>query len=350
MKITHAYAAHDAKSALVPFDYTPRKLRDHDVQIKVLFCGVCHSDLHQARNEWSNTLFPVVPGHEIVGRVSAVGNHVSRYQVGDLVGVGCMVDSCRSCPSCDEGLEQYCENGFTGTYNGEDRQTGATTYGGYSTDMVVDQDFVLRVPENLDPAGVAPLLCAGITTYSPLRQWGAGPGKKVGIVGLGGLGHMGVKLARAMGAHVVLFTTSASKVEDAKRLGAHEVVISRNPEEMAQHTNSFDFILNTVAAQHDLNPFLNLLRRDGTLTLVGAPEHDHPSPQVFNLIMKRRRIAGSLIGGIAETQEMLDFCGQHVITSDIELIPMQQINEAFERMLKSDVKYRFVVDIDSLRA
>jgi len=349
MNITHAYAAHDAKSALVPFDYTPRTLRDHDVQINVLFCGVCHSDLHQARNEWSNTLFPVVPGHEIVGRVSAVGSHVSRYKIGDLVGVGCMVDSCRSCPSCDEGLEQYCENGFTGTYNGQDRQTGATTYGGYSTDMVVDQDFVLRVPENLDPAGVAPLLCAGITTYSPLRQWGAGPGKKVGIVGLGGLGHMGVKLARAMGAHVVLFTTSISKVEDAKRLGAHEVVISRNPDEMAQHTNSFDFILNTVAAQHDLNPFLNLLRRDGTLTLVGAPEHDHPSPQVFNLIMKRRRIAGSLIGGIAETQEMLDFCGQHGITSDIELIPMQQINQAFERMLKSDVKYRFVVDINSLR-
>lgn len=350
MNITHAYAAHDATSALVPFDYTPRALREHDVQINVLFCGVCHSDLHQARNEWTNTIFPVVPGHEIVGRVSAVGNHVSRYQIGDLVGVGCMVDSCRSCPSCDEGLEQYCENGFTGTYNGQDRQTGAITYGGYSTDMVVDQDFVLRVPENLDPAGVAPLLCAGITTYSPLRQWGAGPGKKVGIVGLGGLGHMGVKLARAMGAHVVLFTTSTSKVEDAKRLGAHEVVISRNPDEMAQHTNSFDFILNTVAAQHDLNPFLNLLRRDGTLTLVGAPEHDHPSPQVFNLIMKRRRIAGSLIGGIAETQEMLDFCGQHGITSDIELIPMQHINQAFERMLKSDVKYRFVVDINSLRA
>jgi uncharacterized zinc-type alcohol dehydrogenase-like protein len=350
MNITHAYAAHDAKSALVPFDYTPRPLRDHDVQINVLFCGVCHSDLHQARNEWSNTIFPVVPGHEIVGRVSAVGSHVSRYQVGDLVGVGCMVDSCRSCPSCEEGLEQYCENGFTGTYNGQDRQTGAITYGGYSTAMTVDQDFVLRVPENLDPAGVAPLLCAGITTYSPLRQWGAGPGKKVGIVGLGGLGHMGVKLARAMGAHVVLFTTSESKVEDAKRLGAHEVVISRDPEQMAQHTNSFDFILNTVAAQHDLNPFLNLLRRDGTLTLVGAPEHDHPSPQVFNLIMKRRRLAGSLIGGIAETQEMLDFCGQHGITSDIELIPMQQINQAYERMLKSDVKYRFVVDINSLRA
>lgn len=350
MNITHAYAAHDAQSALVPFDYSPRTLREHDVQIKVLFCGVCHSDLHQARNEWNNTLYPVVPGHEVVGRVSAVGSGVTTYQVDDLVGVGCMVDSCRSCPSCEEGLEQYCENGFTGTYNGQDRQTGAVTYGGYSTDMVVDQDFVLRVPDNLDPAGVAPLLCAGITTYSPLRQWGVGPGKKVGIVGLGGLGHMGVKLARAMGAHVVLFTTSPSKIEDAKRLGAHEVVISRNPEEMAQHTNSFDFILNTVAAQHDLNPFLGLLRRDGTLTLVGAPEHDHPSQQVFNLILKRRRIAGSLIGGIAETQEMLDFCGQHGITSDIELIPMQQINQAYERMLKSDVKYRFVVDIDSLRA
>ncbi|QPT13157.1 NAD(P)-dependent alcohol dehydrogenase [Serratia rubidaea] len=350
MNITHAYAAHDAQSALVPFDYSPRTLREHDVQIKVLFCGVCHSDLHQARNEWNNTLYPVVPGHEVVGRVSAVGSGVTTYQIGDLVGVGCMVDSCRSCPSCEEGLEQYCENGFTGTYNGQDRQTGAVTYGGYSTDMVVDQDFVLRVPDNLDPAGVAPLLCAGITTYSPLRQWGVGPGKKVGIVGLGGLGHMGVKLARAMGAHVVLFTTSPSKIEDAKRLGAHEVVISRNPEEMAQHTNSFDFILNTVAAQHDLNPFLDLLRRDGTLTLVGAPEHDHPSPQVFNLILKRRRIAGSLIGGIAETQEMLDFCGQHGITSDIELIPMQQINQAYERMMKSDVKYRFVVDIDSLRA
>lgn len=350
MNITHAYAAHDAQSALVPFDYSPRALREHDVQIKVLFCGVCHSDLHQARNEWNNTLYPVVPGHEVVGRVSAVGSGVTAHQIGDLVGVGCMVDSCRSCPSCEEGLEQYCENGFTGTYNGQDRQTGAVTYGGYSTDMVVDQDFVLRVPANLDPAGVAPLLCAGITTYSPLRQWGVGPGKKVGIVGLGGLGHMGVKLARAMGAHVVLFTTSPSKIDDAKRLGAHEVVISRNPEEMAQHANSFDFILNTVAAKHDLNPFLDLLRRDGTLTLLGVPEHDHPSPQVFNLILKRRRIAGSLIGGIAETQEMLDFCGQHGITSDIELIPMQQINDAYERMLKSDVKYRFVVDIDSLRA
>jgi uncharacterized zinc-type alcohol dehydrogenase-like protein len=278
-----------------------------------------------------------------------VGPDVTRHKTGDLVGVGCLVDSCRTCPSCEEGLEQYCENGWVGTYNGQDRETGDVTLGGYSTQMVVDEAFVLRVPENLDPAGTAPLLCAGITLYSPLRTWGAGPGKKVGIVGLGGLGHMGVKLARAMGAHVVLFTTSQSKVEDAKRLGAHEVVISKNAEEMEAHANSFDLIVNTVAAQHDLNPFLNLLRRDGTMTLVGAPEHDHPSPQVFNLIMKRRRLAGSLIGGIAETQEMLDFCGEHGITSDIELIPMQQINDAYERILKSDVKYRFVIDLDSLR-
>jgi len=314
-----------------------------------------------------------VPGHEIVGRVTAVGPDVTKYKVGDLVGVGCLVDSCRTCASCAEGLEQYCENGFVGTYNGVDRVDGQITYGGYSTQLVVDEEFTLRVPQNLDPAGVAPLLCAGligwravrdllaaipdvapllcagITTYSPLRTWGAGPGKKVGIVGLGGLGHMGVKLARAMGAHVVLFTTSPSKIEDAKRLGAHEVVISKNPQEMEAHANSFDLIVNTVAAQHDLNPFLNLLKRDGTMTLVGAPEHDHPSPQVFNLILKRRRLAGSLIGGIAETQEMLDFCGEHGITSDVEVIPMQKINEAYERMLKSDVKYRFVIDLDSLR-
>jgi uncharacterized zinc-type alcohol dehydrogenase-like protein len=317
--------------------------------MEVLFCGVCHSDLHQARNEWKNSIYPVVPGHEIVGRVTAVGADVTRHKVGDLVGVGCLVDSCRTCPSCEEGLEQYCENGWVGTYNGADRITGDITLGGYSTQLVVDEDFVLSVPKNLDPAGTAPLLCAGITLYSPLRTWGAGPGKKVGIVGLGGLGHMGVKLAHAMGAHVVLFTTSQSKVEDAKRLGADEVVISKNPEEMEAHVNSFDLIVNTVAAQHDLNPFLNLLRRDGTMALVGAPEHDHPSPQVFNLIMKRRRLAGSLIGGIAETQEMLDFCGEHGITSDIEIIPMQQINDAYERMLKSDVKYRFVIDLDSLR-
>ncbi|MCP3727606.1 NAD(P)-dependent alcohol dehydrogenase [Paraburkholderia sp. CNPSo 3272] len=346
---TYGYAARDAASPLAPFEFQRRDLRELDVRIDVLFCGVCHSDLHQARDEWRNTIYPVVPGHEIVGRVAEVGKGVTKYKVGDLVGVGCLVDSCRTCPSCAEGLEQYCENGWVGTYNGADRVSGDITYGGYSTQLVVDEAFVLRVPENLDAAAAAPLLCAGITTYSPLRTWGAGPGKKVGIVGLGGLGHMGVKLAHAMGAHVVLFTTSPSKIEDGKRLGADEVVISKDPEQMQAHANSFDLIVNTVAAQHDLNPFIELLRRDGTMTLVGAPEHDHPSPQVFNLIMKRRRLAGSLIGGIAETQEMLDFCGKHGITSDIEMIKMQDINNAYERMLKSDVKYRFVIDLDSLR-
>ncbi|MCX5540566.1 NAD(P)-dependent alcohol dehydrogenase [Paraburkholderia sp. CNPSo 3076] len=346
---TYGYAARDAASPLAPFEFQRRDLRELDVRIDVLFCGVCHSDLHQARDEWRNTIFPVVPGHEIVGRVAEVGKGVTQYKVGELVGVGCLVDSCRTCPSCAEGLEQYCENGWVGTYNGADRVSGDITYGGYSTQLVVDEAFVLRVPENLDAAAAAPLLCAGITTYSPLRTWGAGPGKKVGIVGLGGLGHMGVKLAHAMGAHVVLFTTSPSKIEDGKRLGADEVVISKDPEQMKAHANSFDLIVNTVAAQHDLNPLIELLRRDGTMTLVGAPEHDHPSPQVFNLIMKRRRLAGSLIGGIAETQEMLDFCGKHGITSDIEMIKMQDINNAYERMLKSDVKYRFVIDLDSLR-
>ncbi|WP_322042443.1 NAD(P)-dependent alcohol dehydrogenase [Paraburkholderia sp. J67] len=346
---TYGYAARDAASPLAPFEFQRRDLRELDVRIDVQYCGVCHSDLHQARNEWRNTLYPVVPGHEIVGRVAEVGTGVTRFKVGELVGVGCLVDSCRTCGSCEEGLEQYCENGFVGTYNGNDRVSGDVTFGGYSTQLVVDEAFVLRVPDNLDAAAAAPLLCAGITTYSPLRTWGAGPGKKVGIVGLGGLGHMGVKIAHAMGAHVVLFTTSPSKIEDGKRLGADEVVISKDPEQMAKHLNSFDLIVNTVAAPHDLNPFIELLKRDGTLTLVGAPEHDHPSPQVFNLIMKRRRLAGSLIGGIAETQEMLDFCGKHGITSDVEMIQMQDINAAYERMLKSDVKYRFVIDIDSLR-
>ncbi|WP_168400501.1 NAD(P)-dependent alcohol dehydrogenase [Erwinia amylovora] len=350
MNITHAYAAQDAKSPLAPFKYQPRELREHDVQIEVLYCGVCHSDLHQARNEWHNTVFPVVPGHEIVGRVTAVGAQGHKYKVGDLVGVGCMVDSCRTCENCKDDLEQYCEEGFVGTYNGQDRISGDITFGGYATQVVVHEDFVLKVPSNLDPAGAAPLLCAGITTFSPLHHWGVGPGKKVGIVGLGGLGHMGVKIAHAMGAHVVLFTTSASKIDDGKRLGADEVVISKDAGQMAQHTNSFDFILNTVAARHDLNPFISLLRRDGTMTLVGAPEHDHPSPQVFNLIFKRRSIAGSLIGGIKETQEMLDFCGKHNITSDVEMINIDQINDAYERILKSDVKYRFVIDISSLRA
>lgn len=328
MSTTYAYAAQSATSPLAPMQIERRALRELDVQIEILYCGVCHSDLHQARNEWRNSIYPVVPGHEIVGRVTAVGPEVSRFKAGDLVGVGCLVDSCRTCASCSEGLEQYCENGFVGTYNGQDRVTGDITFGGYSSQVVVDEAFVLRVPETLDLAAAAPLLCAGITTYSPLRQWGAGPGKKVGIVGLGGLGHMGVKLARAMGAQVVLFTTSPSKIEDGKRLGAHEVVISKDEAQMNAHANSFDLIVNTVAAQHDLNPFLNLLKRDGTMTLVGAPEHDHPSPNVFNLIFKRRRLAGSLIGGIAETQEMLDFCAEHGIVSDIELIRIQDINHA----------------------
>ncbi len=349
MSVINAYAAQNAESPLSPFQYSPRTLRENDVKIEILYCGVCHSDLHMARNEWRNTVFPIVPGHEIVGRVVATGTNASRFKQGDLVGVGCMVDSCRTCPSCEEGLEQYCEEGFVATYNAEDRHSKAITYGGYATDIVVDEAFVLKVPENLDPAAVAPLLCAGVTTYSPLRHWQVGPGQKVGIVGLGGLGHMGVKLAHAMGAKVVLFTTSASKVSDGKRLGADEVVISKDPQQMEAHVNSFDFILNTVAAQHDLTPFIQLLKRDGHLALVGVPEHDHPAPSVAELIFKRRTVGGSLIGGIAETQEMLDFCGQHNITADIELINIDEVNQAYERMLKSDVKYRFVIDNNSLR-
>ncbi|MFF7706754.1 alcohol dehydrogenase catalytic domain-containing protein [Pseudomonas sp. NPDC007930] len=346
---TYTYAAQDAKAKLAPFAIERRDPGADDVQIDILYCGVCHSDLHTARNEWANTLYPSVPGHEIVGRVTAVGSNVKGFKVGDLAGVGCMVDSCQHCASCAEGEEQYCENGFTGTYNGP-VFGGENTFGGYSTNIVVKQQFVLRInhPEK-DLAAVAPLLCAGITTYSPLSHWKAGPGKKVGIVGLGGLGHMGVKIAAAMGAHVVLFTTSESKREDGLRLGAKEVVVSKNAAEMDAHANSFDFILNTVAANHNLDPFLALLKRDGTMTLVGAPEHPHPSPTVFNLIFKRRSIAGSLIGGIRETQEMLDFCAKHKIVSDIEEIDIKYINEAYERMLKSDVKYRFVIDIASLK-
>lgn len=318
------------------------------MQIEILYCGVCHSDLHTARNEWKNTVYPCVPGHEIVGRVTKVGERVKSFKVGELAGVGCLVDSCRDCPECREGLEQYCQNGFVLTYNSPDQHTGKMTYGGYSTCIVVDEDFVLHVAENLDLAAVAPLLCAGITTYSPLRHWRVGPGSRVGIVGLGGLGHMGVKLAYAMGAEVTLFTTSPSKAVDAKRLGADEVVISKNAEEMKKQQNRFDFILNTVTAPHNLDAYVDLLRRDGTLCLLGAPEHPHPSPGVFNLLFKRRRIAGSIIGGIRETQEMLDFCAQRNIVSDIELIPIQKINQAYERMLKSDVKYRFVIDMSSL--
>jgi uncharacterized zinc-type alcohol dehydrogenase-like protein len=349
MSHTRTYAAQDARSPLTPYAIERREPGPHDVQIDILYCGVCHSDLHTVRNEWKNTVYPSVPGHEIVGKVVAVGNQVSRFKVGETVGVGCMVDSCRTCPSCREGLEQYCEKGFTGTYNGPAQQDGGNTYGGYSERIVVDEQFVLRVSHTDNLAAVAPLLCAGITTYSPLRHWGAGPGRKVGIVGLGGLGHMGVKLAHAMGAHVVLFTTSPGKEADAKRLGADEVVISKDKQQMAAHRNSFDFILNTVAAPHRLDDYLNLLKRDGTMTLVGAPAEPHPSPEVFNLIFKRRALAGSLIGGIAETQEMLDFCAEHGIVSDIELIPIDYINTAYERMLKSDVKYRFVIDMASLK-
>lgn len=349
------YAAKSATAPLGEFSFERRAPGPKDVQIEILYCGVCHSDLHTARNEWKMTQYPCVPGHEIVGRVLSVGKAVKKFKPGQMVGVGCMVDSCRKCPNCKHGDEQYCDNEIIFTYNSIDHKAptgsapGTQTYGGYSTQIVVDQDFVLSIPKGMDPAAAAPLLCAGITTYSPLRHWKVKKGQKVGIVGLGGLGHMGVKLARAMGAKVVLFTTSPGKVADGKRLGAHEVVISKNPEEMAKHANSFDFILNTVAASHDLDQYVTLLRRDGTMCLVGAPEHPHPSPTVFNLIFKRREIAGSLIGGIRETQEMLNFCAKHKIVSDIEIIPMQKINEAYERMLKNDVKYRFVVDMGSLK-
>ncbi|MFL6439537.1 MAG: NAD(P)-dependent alcohol dehydrogenase [Terriglobales bacterium] len=343
----HTYAAQNAKSPLTPFKISRRDPGPHDIQIDILFCGVCHSDLHTVRNEWTNSVYPVVPGHEIIGRVTKAGAQVRNVKEGDLAAVGCMVDSCRKCESCRQGLEQFCEVGFTGTYNAEDRHLGGMTFGGYSKTIVVNDAFVLQVPKNLNLSGVAPLLCAGITTYSPLHHWKVGKGQKVGIVGLGGLGHMGVKLAHALGAEVVLFTTSPGKKDDARRLGADEVVVSKNQAEMDKQLNSFHFILDTVSAPHDLNAYLNLLRRDGTLTLVGAPEKD-PSITVFNLIMKRRQLAGSLIGGIKETQEMLDFCSDHGITSDVEVIPIQKINEAYERMLRSDVKYRFVIDMASL--
>ena len=344
-----AFAAQSATTALGPFSLERRDVGAHDVEIEILYCGVCHSDLHTVRNEWGGTIYPCVPGHEIVGRVTRTGNAVKGFKPGALAGVGCMVDSCGICEDCKEGLEQYCIRGLVLTYNSPDKHTGGITYGGYSTSIVVDEKFVLLIPEKLNLAAVAPLLCAGITTYSPLRHWKAGPGKKVGIVGLGGLGHMGVKLAHAMGAHVVMFTTSAGKTADAKRLGADEVVISKDPEQMKQHFGSFHFILNTVAAPHNLDPFLQLLKRDGTMCLVGAPDKPHPSPGVMNLIFGRKALAGSLIGGIKETQEMLDFCGKHNITSDIEMIPIQKIDEAYGRMLKSDVKYRFVIDMASLK-
>jgi uncharacterized zinc-type alcohol dehydrogenase-like protein len=344
---TTGYGTHSAKERLAPFSFERRDPGPDDVQIDILYCGVCHSDLHTARNEWQNTIYPCVPGHEIVGRVVKTGAQVKKFKEGDIAAVGCMVDSCRVCQSCKEGLEQYCEVGFVGTYNGEDKHLGGMTYGGYSKTIVVDEAFVLCVPDQRNLAAVAPLLCAGITTYSPLRHWKVGKGQKVGIVGLGGLGHMGLKLANAMGAQVVLFTTSPGKTQDAKRLGAHEVIISKDADQMAKHVNSFDFILDTVAAQHDVNAYLNLLKRDGTMTQVGAPEKELPV-HPFSIIFKRRNFAGSLIGGIPETQEMLNFCADHGLTADIEMIPIQKINEAYERMLRSDVKYRFVIDMASL--
>jgi uncharacterized zinc-type alcohol dehydrogenase-like protein len=348
MSNTKVFSAQSATSPLALATIKRREPTPQDVQIQILFCGVCHTDLHIARNDWKGSTYPVVPGHEIVGRVTRVGANVKKFKVGDTVGVGCMVDSCRTCDNCKEGFEQFCEKGAIFTYNAPDKHLGGMTYGGYSESVVVDESFVLSIPKNLDLAAAAPLLCAGITTYSPLRHHKAGPGKKVGIVGLGGLGHMGVKLAKAFGAHVVVFTTSSHKTEDALRLGAHEVVNSKNPDEMAKHASSFHFILDTVAAKHDINAYLQLLKRDGVLTQVGVPA-EPLDVQVFNLILNRRSFTGSLIGGIAETQEMLNFCGQHNIVSDIELIPIQKINEAYERLLKSDVKYRFVIDIASLK-
>ncbi len=346
-----AYGAHAADKPLEPIDIERRVVGAHDVEIAIAYCGVCHSDLHQVRSEWEGTLYPCVPGHEIVGKVTAVGKDVANFKIGDTVGVGCMVDSCQHCASCDEGLEQYCENGFVPTYNGPADEAPGHTLGGYSQGIVVKDKFVLKIshPEE-QLAAVAPLLCAGITTWSPLRHWKVGPGQKVGIVGIGGLGHMGIKLAHALGAHVVAFTTSESKRQDALALGADEVVVSRNEEEMKAHAGSFDFILNTVAASHNLDQFTMLLKRDGTLTVVGVPEHPHPSPNTAVLIFGRKSIAGSLIGGIAETQEMLDFCAEKGITADIEMIRIQDIETAYERMQKSDVKYRFVIDSATLAA
>src|SRR3954468_2351899 len=347
MYSTKGYAARSKTSPLSPFSFDRRDPTATDVQIDILFCGVCHSDIHTARGEWGGTTYPCVPGHEIVGRVVKVGRDVKNLREGDLAAVGCMVDSCRTCDNCRDHLEQFCDNGPVFTYNSDDKHTGGTTYGGYSKSIVVDQDFVLRISDNLDLAATAPLLCAGITTYSPLRHWEVGEGHKVGVVGLGGLGHMGLKFARAFGAHVVLFTHSPGKVEDAKRLGAHEVILTKDADSMKKHASSCDFILDTVSAQHDIGPYLDCLKRDGTMTLVGAPPDPLPT-DVFSLIRGRKRMAGSLIGGIAETQEMLDFCCDHNITCDVEMIRMDQINEAYERMLRSDVKYRFVIDMKSL--
>lgn len=339
-----AFGTTGAEKPLEPMQIRRREPRAQDIEIEILFCGVCHSDIHQARNEWQNTIFPCVPGHEIIGRVAKAGRAVEKFKEGDIAAVGCLVNSCRECRNCRDGLEQFCENTPTFTYNGEDRVSGGNTYGGYSERVVVDEAFALRVPKNLNLAASAPLLCAGITTYSPMRHWNVRKGQKVGVVGLGGLGHMAVKFAHAFGAHVALFTTSPGKAQDALRFGASEVILSKDENEMEKHANSFDFILNTVSAKHDAGAYLQTLKRDGTMTMVGASPTPLPL-DIFNLIMGRRQLAGSLIGGIRETQEMLDFCGEHGIVCDIETIAMNQINEAYTRMLKSDVKYRFVVDM-----
>jgi uncharacterized zinc-type alcohol dehydrogenase-like protein len=348
---TKAYAAASETSPLAPSTIPRRDPTERDVQIEILFCGICHSDVHLVRNEWRDimpTVYPIVPGHEIVGRVIKVGSAVTKYKPGDLAAVGCLVDSDRTCPECNAGLEQFCPN-LTLTFNSPDKYLGGVTYGGYSNSIVVGEHFVLRVPSNLNPAGAAPLLCAGITTYSPMRHWGVTKGMKVGVVGLGGLGHMGVKFAHAFGAHVVVFTTSPGKKEDALRVGADEVVVSRNSDEMQKHAGSFNFILDTVSADHNINAYINLLSRDGNITLVGAPAKPL-GVSAFGLIMRRRNLSGSNIGGIAETQEMLDFCGAHNITADVEVIPIQEVNEAYERLLKSDVKYRFSIDMASLKS
>ncbi len=344
--MTKAYAAFSATTPLKPHVITRRKPGAKDIALEVLFCGICHSDLHTARNEWKNTTYPCVPGHEIVGKVTATGAKVKKFKKGDLVAVGCLVDSCRTCSACRENLEQHCVNPIF-TYNSPEKQTKGLTYGGYSKDMVVDEDFVLKVPVSLDPAAAAPLLCAGITTYSPLKRFGAGKGKKVGVVGLGGLGHMAVKFGSSFGSHVVVFTRSQGKEKDVKKLGGHETVISADPQAMKQHEGSFDIIIDTVSAKHEIDPYLALLKRSGTMVLVGAPE-EPLAVASFSLIMQRKQLAGSLIGGLKETQEMLDYCGKHNIVCDIEKIPAQKINEAYERMLKSDVKYRFVIDMASL--
>lgn len=345
---TKAYAALSATTPLAPYQLDRRAVTPHDVAITIDYCGICHSDIHQVRNEWGGSLYPMVPGYEIVGHVREVGSAVTKFQVGDRVGVGVIVDSCRRCGSCSEGLEQYCENGASLTYNGTEQDKKTPTYGGYAESIVTTENFVLHVPKELPLAAAAPLLCAGITTYSPLRHWKVGPGQKVGIVGLGGLGHMGIKFAHAFGADTYAITTSPKKKEDALKLGAKGIVVSTDPVQLAEHANSFDFILSTISAQHDLSLYLDLLKRDGKMTVVGIPAKNLEL-DVATLIRKRKSLAGSMIGGIQETQEMLDFCGKHNITAEIELIPIQEINTAYERMIKSDVHYRFVIDIASLR-